>query len=208
MSVRSNRVAHMLAATALALALGGAGGAQALTVVAPAQGEIAVSADVAWLALSNSDLATVRGGYFSVGGLNFDFGATVRTYVDGTLALESTLTWTPGGAQVTSASATGADLPQITTIAGVTGLSFPSSVARAVIRGSTGGDTVVLQQLGPSQISSVVLNTADNRNIRQDTDITLVLPAFSAMQHDFALRSLNSAFSDQMTAALRSSTPH
>ncbi len=47
--------------------------------------------------LSAAELGTVRGGFISVGGLTFDFGVTLETFIDGTLALASTLTLNSAG---------------------------------------------------------------------------------------------------------------
>ncbi len=50
--------------------------------------------------VSNRALAKMRGGFFTAAGAQFDFGASVKTMVDGQLALMSTLNWTPAGPQV------------------------------------------------------------------------------------------------------------
>ena len=48
------------------------------------------------------------------------------------------------------------------------------------------GGTVVLHDLGDGRIGSVVLNTADNRNIRQETVINLDIPQLQNLQQDYA----------------------
>ncbi len=50
--------------------------------------------------VSSHDLAKMRGGFFTAAGAQFDFGASVKTLVNGQLALLSTLNWTPAGPQV------------------------------------------------------------------------------------------------------------
>jgi len=47
--------------------------------------------------LSNEELAEMRGGFFTAAGAKFDFGASVQTLVNGALALQTNLQWTPAG---------------------------------------------------------------------------------------------------------------
>ena len=46
--------------------------------------------------VSDAELDQMHGG-FSWQGLNISLGADIRTYLDGKLALETTISWTPGG---------------------------------------------------------------------------------------------------------------
>lgn len=172
---RPSAARRLWAGLAAGIAVAAATPSLAQTAAAPPK-----EADAApWGAMSADELARVRGGYLSAGGLVFDFGAVVRTYVDGGLVMETTLNWTPQGAQALSGSVA----PSVTDLAG--------------------GGTTVLHALGPSQLANVVLNTASNRDIRQDTDITLTLPGFASTQRDLQLHGLNAAFLDQMAATFR-----
>jgi hypothetical protein len=47
--------------------------------------------------VSNDELSGMRGGFFTAAGANFDFGASIQTLVNGQLALQTNLTWTPQG---------------------------------------------------------------------------------------------------------------
>lgn len=166
----------------------------------------------AWSALTESELAEIRGGYYTAGGLTFDFGAQVRTFVDGQLALSTSLTWTPGGLQSAS-TAGGANQPlagtQLASVLAALGYGSTTPAGAGVVVGSQGsGATVVLQQLDASHIANVVLNTADGRSIRQDTTLTLSLPQLPNLQQSQVMLNLGRGFSDQMTSALRSSSPH
>jgi hypothetical protein len=49
-------------------------------------------------ALSYDQLAGMRGGFFTANGAQFDFGASIKTMVNGELALQTSLQWTPAGA--------------------------------------------------------------------------------------------------------------
>ena len=48
-------------------------------------------------AVSDGELAGMRGGFFTAAGAQFDFGASIQTMVDGKLALQTNLQWTPAG---------------------------------------------------------------------------------------------------------------
>jgi hypothetical protein len=48
--------------------------------------------------VSDEELSGMRGGYFTAAGAQFDFGASVQTLVNGKLALQTNLQWTPNGA--------------------------------------------------------------------------------------------------------------
>jgi len=49
-------------------------------------------------AVSDSELADMRAGFFTAGGAQFDFGASIKTMVNGEMALQTNLQWTQAGA--------------------------------------------------------------------------------------------------------------
>lgn len=57
--------------------------------------------------VSNAELSGMRGGFFTAGGAQFDFGASIKTLVNGQLALQTNLTWTPQGPNISSLSGLG-----------------------------------------------------------------------------------------------------
>jgi hypothetical protein len=59
------------------------------------------------LRVSNDELSGMRGGFFTAAGAQFDFGASIKTMVNGQLALQTNLTWTPQGANIASLSGLG-----------------------------------------------------------------------------------------------------
>ena len=126
-------------------------------------------------ALSDQELAAQRGGILTPTGLDIGFAANVRTYVDGALALETRLTWTDKGPVTETTGA----------LAGATATGLPGSWSVA-LPGVSGGSTQVLQDLSTGRIASVIVNSASNRNIRQETDITLTLPHLQEIQRGFA----------------------
>jgi hypothetical protein len=149
----------------------------------------------AQLALSPLDdhaLADQRGGIQTPLGLDIGFGATVRTYVDGQLALESKLMWTDGGAAVEHPE--GVSIPGVTTITGGPTAGTPLSLPP--------GMTAVMHDLTSGRIGSVVVNTASNRTIRQTTDIVLTLPQLPQLQQQMARDRIVSQLQSSVGAAL------
>ena len=57
--------------------------------------------------ISNAELSGMRGGFFTAAGAQFDFGASIKTMVNGQLALQTNLTWTPQGPDISSLSGLG-----------------------------------------------------------------------------------------------------
>jgi len=177
----------------------------ALSLAASAPG-VAVAQDRP--TISDADLADLRGGFLVAGGVTFDFGAVVRTYVDGQLALESRLTWTetgavtaqnvgsiPGavdlGAALDQALAAGLDLGALQSGQGI--LLSDASGATALVQNIQGG------------VQNLIVNNADGRDLRQEVEITLTLPNLETMQRDYSVDRLGAAISQDINAALLSS---
>jgi hypothetical protein len=119
--------------------------------------------------LTSRELGGLRGGLLFAGGFAFDFGAIVRTAIDGEPALETRLTWTRHGPVIEDLSAiSGAPLSEF----GGFGISIVDA----------SGTTLVGHRLYDGQIQNYIVNNGDNRTIRQDLDITLTLPGFAEVQ--------------------------
>jgi len=140
--------------------------------------------------LSDDELADQRGGLQTPGGFEVGFGASVRTFVDGQLVLETRLTWTDRGVQTQR-------------IAGAGDVAALPGDFSATIPGVTGGATQVLQNLSAGRIANIVLNTASNRTIRQDTDITLVVPQLAGLQRQVTTDRIAASLQSALGSALR-----
>ena len=124
--------------------------------------------------LTGQELGDLRGGALFAGGFAFDFGAIVRTMIDGQPALETRLTWTPEGAVMEDLSAiAGSPLPDFD--------GFGLNIIDA------SGSTLVGHRLLDGEIQNFIVNSGDNRNIRQDIDITLTLPGFAEVQRGMSI---------------------
>ncbi|HEX5007279.1 MAG TPA: hypothetical protein VFV70_09215 [Hyphomonadaceae bacterium] len=119
--------------------------------------------------LADDELSDLRGGLLFAGGIAFEFGAVVRTTIDGQPALETRLTWTPDGVIVEDLSAlAGGPIPEFN--------GFGLNITDAT------GTTLVGHRLLDGELQGFIINTGDNRNIRQEMDITLGLPGFETIQ--------------------------
>jgi len=106
--------------------------------------------------VGDAELDQQRGGYLLAGSLLFDLEATMRTYDEWGLALQTDVVLTPEG-------------PQVTRI-GV---------------GGNGGANYV-HHVADGSLLNIVTNTDSDRLIRQETDITLTLPGFEQVQANMA----------------------
>ncbi|HEY4078778.1 MAG TPA: SPOR domain-containing protein [Rhizomicrobium sp.] len=216
--------------------------------------------------VSNDDLADMRGGFFTAAGAQFDFGASIRTMVNGQLALQTNLQWTPTGVATQQLAGLGSSIqaqvagdlakagiavpsglsqntesaaPATQTAAGnapastsatpmamaantVQSGASPSSNAPSTassgpspttisadtkvltgveIPGANGGSTRVYANLNAGQIQNVILNSASDQNITQNTNITLTIYNFEAWQQQLAQHSLSAQLANEMLAA-------
>lgn len=148
--------------------------------------------------LSDDELDEQRGGLRTPTGVEFGFGAVVDTYVDGKLALRSQLTWTPSGAVQTNSGPT---TPDLGAAAAAAGIKLAAGASGTYIPGANGG-TVVLSTLNPNQVVNTVLNTADNRDIRQNTTINLSLPDLQQYQAASRAAQMALKLQDGITSAI------
>ena len=65
-----------------------------------------------------------------------------------------------------------------------------------------GGSTVVLHELNAARIANVVVNTANNRDIRQEVQIDLAIPELSQFQQSAIQERANMRMMESVGAAL------
>lgn len=148
--------------------------------------------------LAIEELEREVGGFQTPSGLEVGFGAEVRTYVDGQLALQTHLTWTDQGAVQTTTAANGADLSD----AAGAGIHIDGAPGTGLFLPGDNGGTVVLHGLDSDQISGLIFNTADNRDIRQEVNVTLNVPDLTQFQKDVAGQQLDLRLQETIGRAL------
>lgn len=165
--------------------------ALALVAANPARAGVDTPAAENPAPLDVASLEDHRGGIQTTLGLEIGFGASVKTYVDGSLALETTLTWTPEGVQT----------QRVFESAQVAALRGSGAAPAADQPVSVAAGTQVIHDLSRDRIASVVLNTANDRVIRQETDLSLHLPQLPDIQHQLALERLGQGLQGLSPAA-------
>lgn len=116
-------------------------------------------------ALSRAALAGIRGGFVTVGGLEINVGLDVRSFVDGTPVLHTSLT-----------------------------PADPARTAAAPIVRLTAGDdatTRIVQRIDAGQHLTALTNRVDNRVIEQVTTLTVDIANFRAVTAQFPTRQWN-----------------
>lgn len=139
--------------------------------------------------MTDEDLSEARGGFMTAGGFTFGFGVVVRSYVNDQLALQTKLTWTPSGpeTQQTRHSVPGVtDLAQAMEdlVAGGIDLGGLTGAGGGLAVIDSDGATAILHNITTHQLQNLIINNADNRNIRQDMELNLILPDLAKIQSD------------------------
>jgi hypothetical protein len=99
--------------------------------------------------VSNDELAGMRGGFFTAAGAQFDFGASIRTMVNGQLALQTVLQWTPAGSVVTQLSGLGASIDA----------QVNASLAKAGIGTANSSGATLNTSVNPAAANTLSVNT-------------------------------------------------
>lgn len=128
------------------------------------------------------DLEAHRGG-FIVGGITFDFGATITTLVNGVPALTTNLTWTDVGAFVEETiGELGENINTLTDEQreqlGIDGLEN----AGGVVISDEAGVTALVHNVTAGSLQNIIINNATGRDLTQEIDVTVTLPGFELIQ--------------------------
>ncbi|MBN9590178.1 MAG: SPOR domain-containing protein [Alphaproteobacteria bacterium] len=150
-------------------------------------------------ALDDGALAGMRGGFFLAGGAQFDFGASVRTMVNGQLALQSNVQWTQGGAVVQQVVGPNAAPIAPAQLAQLFGGSDGAQMGVTVPAPS--GSTAVLTNLASGQVQNVLLNTASNQTVSQNTDVLLTIYNLPQLQQQVGQQLLAVRLANEIAAA-------
>jgi hypothetical protein len=154
-------------------------------------------------------LAALRGG-LRAGGLDLEFGANVRTFVNGTLVLESITNLTPGGTTSTQSNlpSTGMDPQALSFVSGLGGAqstALPANLAglagqTGVVIEDPGGITTALHSVTREQILGVIFTTASNQQIRQEVNVEVTVANFGRFQES----ARSALFSGRLLGSLNS----
>lgn len=161
----------------------------ALTALAPAVMATAslAEAPAGPQPLSDDELSDLRGGFITTNGFTFGFGVVIRTYVNEQLALKTQMTWTPTGPVTEQVRG---DAPGVTDLASALTSLLNNGIDLSGISGTAGGvalvdgdgATALIHNVTSGQLQNLIVNSASNRNLRQDMELNLYLPDAAAMQ--------------------------
>lgn len=173
-------------------------------------------------ALDAEELRALRGG-FEYAGMKFDFSAQLRTFVDGRLALETLITYTrngaitqhrpmpaPGPATQAAPSSTTHPSPVAAESVEVPGpdqdrtpaqLNLPGvdlagmKNAAGVLIDDRRGAILALHEATRERITSMVVNQASGRDIRQEMNVNVTVQNFQQFRDTLRSTILNSRMS-------------
>jgi hypothetical protein len=147
--------------------------------------------------VDDSVLADQRGG-FDLAGMNVSFGAQLSTYLNGQLAMQTTLEWNNTASSVTTGAQT-ADATKAMSTA-LAGASFVASPGDATTI-ANGGQTVLLQRTSGG-LQNIILNSANGVVARQDIDATLNIKGYAPFQAGIVSGQMSSQIMSMMSAVL------
>jgi hypothetical protein len=131
----------------------------------------------------DSELAEMRGGFIVADGVQFDFGAKLTATVNGQLAFQTQVTFTPSGPHITETL--GQNVVQGTSVPGtIKGLGQQGFSPQDIALMNQGA-TALIQKVTGGSVQNIVINTANNQNIQQSTQLQLNLPSFAQAQQLF-----------------------
>jgi hypothetical protein len=191
----------MIAALAY-LALSAAAPAETAAVETPSQEWVQMPADVNGREIVPDDELSKNRAGFQWSGVEISLGAEMRTYINGQLALQTNVSWTPEGVQTTqyvSGALTPADAAHLQS--GIlSGSGITMRVGDQSVFLANQGQTVLMQRT-ENGLQNVLVNRASNIEIKQQVDAVVGLENFGQFQRSILSQRIGGAISDMISQA-------
>ena len=179
----------------------------ASTIIAPAvallafvnpvavQAQSAAATDLPIL-VSEDELDELRGG-FAWSGLDINFGADIRTYVDGNLVLQTVLNWTDNGAEIMQIAADGLTPAAASQLQNgiLSNGNIRMKVGESPVYLLNDGRTAISHQTG-SGVQNMLINTAIGLNSVQEVNATIDLGGYQDFSSTLMRDRLGNALDD------------
>ena len=179
----------------------------ASTIIAPAvallafvnpvavQAQSAAATDLPIL-VSEDELDELRGG-FAWSGLDINFGADIRTYVDGNLVLQTVLNWTDNGAETMQIAADGLTPAAASQLQNgiLSNGNIRMKVGESPVYLLNDGRTAISHQTG-SGVQNMLINTAIGLNSVQEVNATIDLGGYQDFSSTLMRDRLGNALDD------------
>ncbi|MBR0551850.1 hypothetical protein [Stakelama marina] len=141
--------------------------------------------DLEQLQTLDDELLSEQRGGFTVDGMDISLGAEFRTYLDGELALLTTINWQDGPPERTewvSAVLSKATAEQLQAGLLNTG-SITMKVGDQSVYLANDGQTALAHKTDGG-LQNILINTANNANIRQEADLQLDISGYDGFRSD------------------------
>ena len=160
-------------------------------IALPTNGTTTILALRALAPMSDGELSASRGGFLMADGIEFDFAANVQTLVNGQLALQTTVQYAPSGAAVQQTLGLGANVTPISPsqLAALFGAGIGNAASGVQISEPTGSIEVGANVSG-NQVQNLVVNSASNQSISQNTAVALTIYNFPTWQQQLAVHAI------------------
>jgi hypothetical protein len=152
--------------------------------------------------LSDSELGDIHAGFLDPNGLSISLGAVMKSFVDGNLVLQSTMAVNASGITTTQLLGEGA-LP----LSPAEMAALPAAARVGAVVAGAGGTTSFVHSLSDNGLTNMVVNTANGRNILQNTAITVTIPNLQALEQQATLAGFATQLHDMVGIGLLAASP-
>lgn len=148
------------------------------------------------VALSDAELDDARGG-FEWRGMAISFGANMQTFINGQLALQTIVSWTPTGA-TTETTIAGFVSPTMNgSVPG--GLSLSSTLAGSPVYFTNSGQTAIIQGAN-NALQNILINSANNVTALQQTTATVTLSNYQSFASTMRAGMIGAALGNEVAS--------